>query len=384
MVLDSTPFYAESGGQTGDTGWIRMGDGSLAVTDTRKENDLILHIVADMPEEVFPDVDAVVDAPRRREIAIHHTATHLLHAALRRVLGTHVAQKGSLVDPAGLRFDFSHMSKMTAEEIREVETIVNAHIRRNIPVVIREMPRDEAIALGAMALFGEKYGEVVRVVTIDPNFSVELCGGTHAGSTGELGHFAIASESAVAAGVRRVEAVCGAAAEAWLQERLQTLDGIREALKNPADPLKAVKSLQEELATLRKHAEGLEARMLVGIRNELLAKDEIIDGVAFIGSQVQVSNPDALKKLCIDLRNNLNDHLVVLSANIGGKPYVAVGISDTVVAARGFDAGKIIREQVAPLIRGGGGGQKNLATAGGQDASRLAELPERIRELLRP
>jgi alanyl-tRNA synthetase len=384
LVLDGTPFYAESGGQTGDTGWIRMGEGSLTVTDTRKENDLILHIVDDLPAEVTPEVDAVVDAPRRQSIAIHHTATHLLHAALRRVLGTHVAQKGSLVDPGGLRFDFSHMSKMTNEEIREVEGIVNLQIRRNIPVVIREMPRDEAIALGAMALFGEKYGEVVRVVTIDPNFSVELCGGTHAGSTGELGHFAIASESAVAAGVRRVEAVCGAAAEAWLQERLGTLEGIREALKNPADPLKAVRSLQEELATLRKHAEGLEARMLVGIRNELLTRDELIDGVAFIGSQVQVSNPDALKKLCIDLRNNLNDHLVVLCANIGGKPHVAVGISDTVVAARGLDAGRIIREQVAPLIKGGGGGQKNLATAGGQDSSRLSELPARIRELLRP
>jgi alanyl-tRNA synthetase len=246
------------------------------------------------------------------------------------------------------------------------------------------MPRDEAIALGAMALFGEKYGEVVRVVTIDPSFSVELCGGTHVGSTGELGLFAISSESAVAAGVRRVEAVCGAAAEAWMQERLRTLDGIRETLKNPADPLKAVKSLQEELSSLRKQLEGFEARMLVDIRNELLGKDELIDGVAFIGSHVQVSQADALRKLCIDLRNNLNDHLVVLCANIGGKPHVAIGISDTVVAARGLDAGRLIREQVAPLIKGGGGGQKNLATAGGQDASRLSEVPVRIRELLRP
>jgi len=384
LVLDSTPFYAESGGQVGDRGWIRMGDRRLAVTDTRKENELILHIVDDLPAEVDTDVEAFVDGPRRQATAAHHTATHLLHAALRRVLGTHVAQKGSLVDEGGLRFDFSHMSKLTPGELREVEAIVNARIRENIPVVIREMPREEAVASGAMALFGEKYGEVVRVVTIDPAFSVELCGGTHVGHTGELGHFAITSESAVAAGVRRVEAVSGAAAEAWLRGRLQSLDEVREALKNPADTVKAVKALQEELAGLRKQVEALEARMLVGIRNELLAKDEIIDGIAFIGSQVQVPNADALRKLCIDLRNNLNDHVVVLSANIGGKPHVAIGISDTVVAARGLDAGRLIREEVAPLIRGGGGGQKNLATAGGQDVSRLSELPGRIRERLRP
>ena len=384
LVLDSTPFYAESGGQVGDRGWIRMGDSRLAVTDTRKENELILHIVDDLPAEVDTDVEAVVDAPRRQATAAHHTATHLLHAALRRVLGTHVAQKGSLVDAEGLRFDFSHMSKVTPGEIREVEAIVNARIRENIPVVIREMPREEAVATGAMALFGEKYGEVVRVVTIDPAFSIELCGGTHVGHTGELGLFAITSESAVAAGVRRVEAVSGAAAEAWVRGRLQGLDEVREALRNPADTVKAVKALQEELAALRKQVEGLEARMLVGIRNELLAQDEIVDGIAFIGSQVQVTNADALRKLCIDLRNNLNDHVVVLSANIGGKPHVAIGISDTVVAARGLDAARLIREEVVRLIRGGGGGQKNLATAGGQDASRLSELPGRIRERLRP
>ncbi|MBM3441885.1 MAG: alanine--tRNA ligase [Bacteroidetes bacterium] len=383
LVLDRTPFYAESGGQTGDTGWLQIGDQRLAVTDTRRENDLILHIVDDLPADVQPQVEAIVDTARRRQVAAHHTATHLLHAALRAVLGTHAAQKGSLVDEEGLRFDFSHISRMTTEELREVEAIVNARIRQNIPILIREMPRAEAIALGAMALFGEKYGDVVRVVTIDPAFSVELCGGTHAGTTGELGFFAITSEAAVAAGVRRVTAVCGPAAEAWLQERLHTLEEVREALKGPVDTLKAVKVLHEEVGSLRKQVEKLEARILVGIRNELLAQDEVIEGISFVGSLVQVPHPDALKTLCIDLRNNLHDHLVVLCANIGGKPYVAIGISDTIVQARGFDAGQIIRQQVAPLIRGGGGGQKNLATAGGQDASRLSEVPGQIRQWLR-
>ena len=263
-----------------------------------------------------------------------------------------------------------------------MEAIVNEKIRENIPVVIREMPREEAIAQGAMALFGEKYADIVRVVTMDPAFSVELCGGTHAGSTGSLGYFAIQTESAVAAGVRRIEAVCGQAAAEYVAERMTMFAEVGAMLKQPGDIVRAVTVLQEEIAQLRRHSEHLESRILVGIRNELLTRDEIIEGVTFIGATVQVSQADALKRLCFDLRNNLNDHLVVLTANIGGKPHVAVGISDTVVAARGLDAGKIIKEVVAPLIRGGGGGQKNLATAGGQDPTRLSEVSERVRALL--
>ena len=382
LVLERTPFYAESGGQAGDTGWIRMGDENLAVTDTRKENDLVIHFVADMPSTIVPEVEARVDPMRRRGLMVHHSSTHLLHAALRKVLGTHVAQKGSLVEDGSLRFDFSHFSKMTADEIREVESIVNEKIRADIPVVIREMPKEEALALGAMALFGEKYGDLVRVVTIDPAYSVELCGGTHVGRTGEIGLMLITAESAVAAGVRRVEALCGEAAQSHLQHQLDLFSRVKGLLKNPADPVRAVESLQAELADVKKHAESLEARLLVGIRNEILQQDEIVNGVAFIGTQVQVQQPDALKKLCHDLRNQLNDHVVVLSANIGGKPHVAVGISDTVVAAKGLDAGRIIREHIAPLIKGGGGGQKNLATAGGQDPSRLSEIPAKVKALL--
>jgi alanyl-tRNA synthetase len=382
LILDKTPFYAESGGQIGDQGWIRIGGEEIAVIDTKRENGLNVHVVNELPELLTPDVYATVDSSRRREIAAHHTATHLLHAALRRVLGVHVAQKGSLVQPDGLRFDFSHFAKMSAEELAQVEAMVNEKIRENIPVVIREMPKDEAIAQGATALFGEKYADVVRVVTIDPHYSVELCGGTHVGYTGTLGYFTITAESAVAAGVRRVEALCGAAAASHLSYANASLDALKGLLKQPADLVRAVTSLQEEIVQLRRQAEHLESRILVGIRNELLNKDEIINGVSFIGATIQVSQADALKRLCFDLRNNLNDHLVVLTANIGGKPSVAIGISDTVVAARGLDAGKLIREIVAPLIKGGGGGQKNLATAGGQDAGRLAEVIEKVRTVL--
>ena len=382
LVLEKTPFYAESGGQAGDTGWMRIGQERVTVTDTRKENDLVIHFVPELPETVVAEVEAWVDPVRRRALMVHHTATHLLHAALRKVLGTHVAQKGSLVEADGLRFDFSHFAKMTAEELREVERIVNARIREDIPVVIREMPKEEALALGAMALFGEKYGDLVRVVTVDPSYSVELCGGTHVGRTGEIGFMVIAAESAVAAGVRRVEALCGEAAQKHLEEGRDLLERVKGLLRTTSDPVRALETLQAENAELKRHVEHLEARFLVGVRNEILRQDEIVNGITFIGTQVQVSQPDALKKLCFDLRNQLNDHLVVLCANINGKPHVAVGISDTVVAAKGLDAGRIIKEHIAPLIKGGGGGQKNLATAGGQDASRLSEIPAMVRALL--
>jgi alanyl-tRNA synthetase len=243
------------------------------------------------------------------------------------------------------------------------------------------MPKEDALAMGAMALFGEKYGDKVRVVVIDPEYSVELCGGTHVMHTGMIGLMHIYSESAVAAGVRRIEALTGPKALQYLTGQIAKVREVGTLLKAP-DPLKAIVKLIEEKAALEKRLEHLENRMLVGLRNELLQKDEIINNVSFIGQIVEVSNPDALKKICFDLRNNLHDHLVVLAANIGGKPSVAVGISDTVVAARQLDAGKIIKETVAPLIKGGGGGQKNLATAGGQDASKLKEAIEAVRKLL--
>jgi alanyl-tRNA synthetase len=382
LVLDSTPFYAESGGQIGDTGTLSFDGELIQVTDTKKENDLIIHVVEKIPVNLTATVTAEIDKKRRNKIQLHHSATHLLHAALRKVIGTHVTQKGSLVNDEYLRFDFSHFSKLTDDEMEMVEELVNEKIRENIPVIIREMPKEEALKSGAMALFGEKYGDSVRVVIIDPLYSVELCGGTHAGTTGELGLFKLTTETAVAAGVRRVEAVAGAAAEKYVQQQLSQLRNIREALKNPKDVVKSIEELNIENNLLKKKVESMENRMLVGIRNELLQKDEIINGVTFIGDIVEVGNPDALKKLCYDLKNNLNDYVAVLCANIGGKASVAIGISDTVVAARNLDAGKILKEHVAGLIKGGGGGQKNLATAGGQDASNLSQVIEKVKSLL--
>ncbi len=382
LVLDTTPFYAESGGQVGDTGTLVFPNEIVHIVDTKKENDLIIHFAEELPGNPSASAIAKVDAVRRGLVTIHHSATHLLHAALRTVLGTHVAQKGSLVNDEHLRFDFSHFAKVTEEEIAQIETIVNQKIRENVPVVIKEMAKDEAVAMGAMALFGEKYGDKVRVVVMDPNYSIELCGGTHVGSTGQLGFFKIKHESAVAAGVRRIEAVSGKAAEDFVNGHLHTLHNINNALKHPKDVQKAIEKLQEEKAQLEKHVEALEARQLVAIRNEVLTKDEIINQVTFVGDIVEVGNADMLKKLCFDVKHHLNDHVVVLCANIDGKPFVAVGVADSVVAAKGLDAGKIIKEQVAPLIKGGGGGQKTLATAGGQDVSGLRAVIDKVKTLL--
>ena len=382
FILDTTPFYAESGGQVGDTGSLQFGDETIEVTNTKKENDLIIHFTDTLPATINTTVTAKVNAARRKQIAIHHSVTHLMHAALRTVLGKHVAQKGSLVSNDYLRFDFSHFAKVTNEEMAAVEKLVNEKIRENMPVVIKQMHKDEAVALGAMALFGEKYGDVVRVVMMDANYSIELCGGTHVGSTGELGIFKIQHETAVAAGVRRIEAVCGPAAENYINEQFVALGEIRGLLKNTKDINKSIENLLTENNSFSKRIEGLEARQLVGIRNELLQKDEIINNVTFVGAIIEVSHADALKKLCTDLKNHLHDHVVVLCSNIDGKAFVAIGISDTVVTAKNLDAAKIIKEQVAGLIKGGGGGQKNLGTAGGQDVSNLKEVIEKVKGLL--
>ena len=382
FVLEKTPFYAESGGQVGDAGQLIINNEEIVITDTKKDNDLIIHFAEKLPADLSGVVVAKVDGGKRINTALHHSATHLLHAALRKILGNHVTQKGSLVNEEHLRFDFSHFAKVTPEEMAAIEALVNEKIRENIPVVIQSMAKEEAMKLGAMALFGEKYGDVVRVIIMDPGYSVELCGGTHVGYTGELGLFKLTAESAIAAGVRRMEAVCGHRAEEYVNERLTLIEDLKELLKNPKDIRKSIENLQEENTELKKHLEVMEARQLVGIRNELLQKDEIINGVNFVGDIVEVGNADALKKLCFDLKNHLRDHVAVLCVNLGGKPFVAVGISETVVSARNLDAGKIIKEHIAPLIKGGGGGQKTLATAGGQEAGNLLQVIDAVRKLL--
>jgi alanyl-tRNA synthetase len=381
-ILEKTPFYAESGGQVGDKGWLHFAGQSIEVVDTKKNNDLIVHVTERMPDTVTATVTASVYADNRLETTLHHSATHLLHAALRQVLGTHVAQKGSMVHAANLRFDFSHFAKMSEAEILQVETLVNEKIRANIPVVIQSLPKEEALKLGAMALFGEKYGDVVRVVIMDPTYSVELCGGTHVGSTGQLGYFKITAEAAVAAGVRRVEACCGKQADAYFQTQSQLLDTIKQTLKNPKDLLRAIEQLQLDNADLNKKLEVLETRQLRELSKSLVQEIETVNGIAFLGKQITVNNPDALKKTCTELKALHGDHVAVLTTIIDGKSYVAVSVAESMVQSKGLDAGKIIKETIAPLIKGGGGGQKTLATAGGQQVDQLQAVLAAVKALL--
>lgn len=381
IVLEETPFYAESGGQVGDTGELLFKDTNtiIKIVDTKKENDLIIHFCNEIPSNLSGEVTAKIDASRRRKITRHHSVTHLMQAAMREVLGTHVAQKGSLNTDEYLRFDFSHFAKVSDEEIAQIEKIVNRKIRQNIPVIIKDMPKDEAMKMGAMALFGEKYGDIVRVVIMDENFSVELCGGTHVMNTGELNIFKITSESAIAAGVRRIEALAGCKAEAYIMNQLKQLNEIKTEFKNPKDIMLSIKNLQDEKSKLQKEVERMEAKQLMVLKEQLLAKRVIKNETNLLAECVDVSNADALKRLCLDMKNDIQGHyFICLAASIGGKAAVAICVDDNST----WDAGKIIKEQVAPLIKGGGGGNKTLATAGGQDISKLNEVIEKVRALL--
>ncbi|MGI8952718.1 MAG: alanine--tRNA ligase [Chitinophagaceae bacterium] len=380
IVLEATPFYAESGGQVGDTGKLIIDNGEWRITDTKKENNLIIHYSDSFPEKIIGEVIAKVDAEKRKQTAIHHTATHLLHAALRKILGTHVQQKGSLVNAEHLRFDFSHFAKLTNVEIVKVEELVNEKIRENIPVVIKEMKKEEALQLGAMALFGEKYGDIVRTVIIDPNYSVELCGGTHVDATGELGFFKIKHETAIAAGVRRIEAVSGKAAEHFVNEQFELIHVIQDSLKNPKDVKKSIDNLITENSEAKKKIESLEAKQLTALKNELLKKIQQINGINFIGEIVEVTNKDAVKKLRFDLIREING-AIVLCACINGNAEVPIAFSETLVK-RGMNATKIIKEDVSPLIKGGGDGSPAFASAGGKDCSKFQQVIEKVKSLL--
>ncbi|MFB6455704.1 alanine--tRNA ligase [Chitinophaga sp. Hz27] len=382
LVLSKTPFYAESGGQVGDTGILYFDEEIIHVTDTKKENNLIIHFADKLPAKPQASVKAVVAKEKRQNIARHHSATHLLHAALRQVLGTHVAQKGSLVNAEQLRFDFSHFAKVTDEELAQIEQIVNDKIQANIPVVIKELPKEEALQLGAMALFGEKYGDVVRVVIMDPQYSVELCGGTHVGSTGELGLFKFVSEGAVAAGVRRVEAVTGNQAINFVNVQLQQLKEVKAALKNPKEIVKAAETLVQDKAALEKQVEALELEKVRQLGAELRTEAQQINGINFLGKVVNVSNAEGLKQLSMQLKTEIPDHVLVFAANIGGKASVALSIDEKLVAEKGWEAPKLIKEHVAPLIKGGGGGQKSFATAGGQETDKLDQVVAAIKKII--
>jgi alanyl-tRNA synthetase len=382
LVLADTPFYAESGGQVGDTGELVVSGENINVLDTKKENDLIIHYTEKLPSDPGGTVFASVDIVKRKKTAVHHTATHLLHAALRKVLGTHVVQKGSLVNSEYLRFDFSHFAKLTDEEIGQIEALVNEKIRQNIPVVIREMPKEEAMKTGAMALFGEKYGETVRVVTIDPAYSIELCGGTHVAFTGELGFFKIKSESAIAAGVRRIEALAGVAAEEFINTELSQLTAVREHLKNPKDLVKTLLDLNHEQALMRKRIEALETKQAGQLKNVLLAEAVTIGSYLYVGKICHGISPDILRKMAGEMRDSEPSLLLMLAVVHESKPFVIVALGDRLIQEKNLDAVKIVKEFIAPKIKGGGGGQKTLASAGGQDAGGLEDALKAVRTLL--
>jgi len=374
IVLDSTPFYAEMGGQVGDTGRIMIGDHVVNIKDTKKENDLFLHISTDKNlDEVLQNAGTVVahiNEERRDKIRTNHTVTHLMLAAMRKVLGTHIVQKGSYQDDNITRFDFSHFAKVTDEELGKIEDIVNEKIRENIPLETKvNIPIADAIALGATATFGEKYGDFVRVVIFDPKFSVELCGGTHASSTGKIGLFKFISEGSVAAGVRRVEAITGGKALSVIGEQLSISNQLKEILRN-TDLIKAVENLLAEKATLQKKVEALENEKLQELKNELAKTAVTINGVNVITAKVSVPSADALKQLCFDLKNKVERFYGVIGAEFGGKPQIAVIIDEEVMKEKNLHAGNIVKE-LAKEMKGGGGGQPYFATAGGSDASGL-------------
>ncbi|MDX1902598.1 MAG: alanine--tRNA ligase [Thermonemataceae bacterium] len=403
FVLDRTPFYAESGGQVGDTGAFEIHTLDIVnhqneafkvlITDTKKENDLIIHISEDKNAEKLIEVitnnlntsiTAKINVQKRVLTKNNHTATHLLQAALRQVLGNHIAQKGSLVNDTLLRFDFSHFTKLTDEEIVKIENMVNEKVRENISLdERRNVPIQEATEkLGATALFGEKYGDFVRVITFDEHFSRELCGGTHVKSTGEIGFFKIISESSVAAGVRRIEAVTAVEAEKVLQSELSTLAEVKEILKNPKDVVKSIQTLLEEKNTLQKQLERFEQAQAQAEKQRLVSESlSKVGNINAIIGKVNVNNFDYVKQIAFDLRNQQENLFAVLVGVVNEKPQITVMISENLVTEKGLDASKIVKE-LAKEIKGGGGGQNFYATAGGSDVSGVERVLSNAKNIL--
>lgn len=382
VVLSKTPFYGESGGQVGDTGVLTNDNETVKVINTLKENDLIVHYTDKLPTDPMATFKASINSDRRTLIKSNHSATHLLHAALRDTLGTHVQQKGSLVSDNVLRFDFSHFSKMEDDQIEEIERIVNDHIRQNILLnEQRNVPIADAKSLGAMALFGEKYGDHVRVITFDPSYSVELCGGTHVNATGEIGLFKIVSESAVAAGVRRIEAYTGPKAFTFIQDQEKELNEVKGLLKNPKELSKAVSSLIEDQKRLTKVIEELHAKQSGLIKQDLLGLVVQSTGLYSLVAKVSFPNADVLKKIAFELKNEVENLVAVLAADIDGKPQIAVIIAENLVKEKGLNAGQMVRE-LAKEIKGGGGGQPFFATAGGKDLSGLDRVVIKANEMM--
>lgn len=380
IVLDNTPFYPEGGGQVGDKGTLVSANETIEIIDTKKENNLILHFAKQLPENVNAGFVAKVNQDLRNLSSRNHSATHLMHQALRSILGTHVEQKGSLVNPNYLRFDFSHFAKMTETELQQVEDFVNARIQEQLPLVERRnIPFAQAVQEGAMALFGEKYGDEVRAIKFGE--SMELCGGIHVKNTAEIWHFKIVSEGAVAAGIRRIEAITSDAVKAHFASYENTLNEVKTALKNPQDILKAVHSIQEENAKLAKQIEALVKDKVKNLKAGLIAEIQEINGVQFLAKQVDLS-PEGAKDLAYELGNLGNNLFLVLATAEEEKPMLTCYVSKELVAEKNLNAGQVVRE-LGKFIQGGGGGQPFFATAGGKNVAGIQQALEKAIEFVK-
>ncbi len=378
LVFNLTPFYAESGGQVGDRGVIENEKEKIEIVDTRKENELIIHVTHKLPSDPTAVFTARVDHDRRIRTANNHTATHLLHHALREVLGQHVEQKGSLVEPDYLRFDFSHFQKVSEEELRKVEHMVNAMIRLNSPrEEHREIPMSQAREMGALALFGEKYGDAVRVIRFGD--TLELCGGTHVEATGQIGIFRIIRESSIAAGIRRIEAVTGEVAERYIDEHLEIVRQIAGSFENQKDLVKAVRSVLDEHGKLSKQIDRFQQNMLAVVAKQLEEKMERVGDVALATSRIEVDNPALLRDLAFRVRSRYPKVCLILGAEVEGKAHLAIMLSDVAIKTYGLNASSMIRE-AALEIQGGGGGQPFFATAGGKKPQGIDSALKKARE----
>lgn len=370
LVFDKTPFYGESGGQVGDCGTIEADGQKTAILDTQKENNLTIHITQKLPANPAATFKAVVDLEKRKQTMNNHTATHLLDHALREVLGTHVEQKGSLVNSEYLRFDFSHFQKVTREELDQIQSRVNELIRENLmKEENRSVAFDQAKEMGAIALFGEKYGDFVRVIKFGD--SVELCGGTHVPATGQIGSFVITSESAISAGVRRIEAITAKRAEEFVKKQMDELAEVKSLLNNTQNLKKTVEDMLVQNSKLQKQIEEFERKAASGIKQDLKNMVQSVGGVNVIAEVIQLDSAQAVRDLAYQLKGEVENLFLVLGAAIGGKPSITVMIADNLVAEKGLNAGTIVRE-AAKEMQGGGGGQPHYATAGGKDLNGLA------------
>jgi alanyl-tRNA synthetase len=381
LVFNKTPFYPESGGQTGDTGYITAGKEKISITDTIKENNLVIHITQKLPSDISVIFRATVDIENRLMTANNHTATHLIHFALRTVLGKHVEQKGSLVTPERLRFDFSHFSKMTREELSKVEEQVNRMVRDNSVCKVTEgVTMEKAKSMGAMALFGEKYGDRVRVIEFGK--SIELCGGTHVSATGSIGFVKIVSEGGIAAGIRRIEAVTASKAEAYINERLNSVDDITSILKSTGNITESVERLVAENSVLKKSVERLQIQSLTLKLKELVEMAVMINDIRFVSGQIETDSADILKNIAYQIRTSSENTVIVVGSENGGKANILVTVSDDLVKSRNINAVSIIKE-ISNEINGGGGGQPFLATAGGKNPKGLDRALAKAAEFLK-